>query len=226
MIFFKNIKKYNYKPKTILCLTKIIEKKSENKDADLNDIDVSQIEIIVEFGKFDFFSKNNFYLDEWDVSKVFDFSYCFRSCKKFNSDLNSWDVSNGVLFYGMFYNCYNFDKDISNFKVENGLFFNSFLLNAKKFNKSLHNFKFDVRVGSLNDFFNGCKKFNQDVSMWDVSNIHFFVQTFFKCENFKQDLSKWDVGNAQQWENVFKGSLMEKHTELMPEKFKSNCLNK
>ena len=44
------------------------------------------------------------HINNWDVSKITDFSRLFdgSNCKLFNSDISNWDVSNGVDFSGMF----------------------------------------------------------------------------------------------------------------------------
>ncbi|WP_434336234.1 BspA family leucine-rich repeat surface protein [Mycoplasma capricolum] len=56
---------------------------------------------------------------------------------------------------------------------------------------------------SLDAMFLGAKKFNQDLSQWDVSNVKILDRTFFETEEFDQDLSKWDVSNVETMKKTF-----------------------
>ena len=47
------------------------------------------------------------------------------------------------------------------------------------------------------------KKFNQDISGWDVSNVTNMAFMFYDCESFNQDISKWDVSNVTDAINMF-----------------------
>ena len=66
---------------------------------------------------------------------------------------------------------------------------------CEKFNADLS--KWDVSsVEDMNSMFNGCKKFNSDLSNWNVSGVENMACMFSSCESFKADLSKWDVSNV------------------------------
>ena len=73
----KDIKNYNYHPKTNGELQELVDKliKERGNDADLNDIDTSEIT---------------------DMDGIFEGS-------NFNGDISNWDVSNVKNMYGMFY---------------------------------------------------------------------------------------------------------------------------
>lgn len=221
---FKSIKKYNYSPKYPEELEQILKLKNEQKDPDLNDVDVSNLYSLVEFGKFDFFSSNNFYVDEWDVSNIKFFNLTFKKCFHFNSDLSNWNTSNGILFDRMFSDTMDFNQKILNFDLRNSESVEGFLNYASSFNQEIYSFKFGRKVESLKDFFSLCKSFNKDVSMWDVSNIKNFTKMFKFAENFKQDLTSWDVSSARWWDEIFNYSKMEEYPELMPEKFRIDYL--
>ena len=93
---------YNYHPKTIDELLELINKliNERGNDADLNDIDTSEItDMSYMFENSDF----NGDISKWDVSKVEDMkSMFFRS--SFNRDISNWDVSNvenmSYMFFG------------------------------------------------------------------------------------------------------------------------------
>ena len=94
---------YNYHPKTRDELKKLVNKliKERGNDADLNDIDTSEIT---------------------DISALF-----YNS--EFNGDISEWDVSNVKDMYGMFYNS-KFNGDISNWDVSNVKYMNHMFDNS------------------------------------------------------------------------------------------------
>ena len=100
----KDIKNYNYHPKTNGELIKIVDQliKERGKDADLNDIDTSEITDMDGI-----FEGSNFNGDisQWDVSNVKDMSYMFSNSKFTgeNGDISNWDVSNVKTMTAMFY---------------------------------------------------------------------------------------------------------------------------
>lgn len=218
--FLKNVKKYNYSPKTEEEYLKILKKKAYEKQPDLNDIDVSNLEYVGYFSKFIFFKKNNFFVDEWNVSKVKMFNETFEECKVFNSGLSQWDTSNGLDFNHFFYKCQKFNQPILNFDISNAEKIYGFFRRCSSFNQDLYNFKFNFKVNDLERFFMDAWKFNQDISMWDVSNIEYFDSMFENTYNFKQDISKWNDSKAKYWENVFRNSKISKYPELQPKRLR------
>ena len=99
----KDIKNYNYHPKTIGDLIKIVDQliKERGNDANLNDIDTSEITDMDGI-----FEGSNFNGDisEWDVSNVKDMM-CMFYASEFtaeNGDIYEWDVSNVKNMFSMF----------------------------------------------------------------------------------------------------------------------------
>ena len=95
---------YKYFPKTKEELREILEKRLlEDKNADLNDIDVSKITDMSDlFFRLD---PHNIDISEWDVSKVENMSYMFFGCRNFNSNLSKWKVSKWKDTSYMFFGC-------------------------------------------------------------------------------------------------------------------------
>lgn len=51
--------------------------------------------------------------------------------------------------------------------------------------------------------FEECRRLNQDLSMWDTSNILYMNNMFATCSNFNADISSWDVSNVTNMESMF-----------------------
>ena len=115
---------YNYFPKNRDELRKILEERlAEDKDADLNDIDVSEIIDMGEYaykGLFDGLDPHDIDISRWNVSKVRNMSCMFYWCENFNCDLSNWDVSRVEDMRGMFAYCKKFKAEgLENWKVTN-----------------------------------------------------------------------------------------------------------
>ena len=110
---------YNYHPKTRDELKELIYKliKERGNEADLNDIDTSEI---TDMSVLFYESPFNGNISKWDVSNVKDMSFMFK-CSKFtgeNGDISKWDVSN-VEYMSFMFKKSNFNGDISNWNVSN-----------------------------------------------------------------------------------------------------------
>ena len=94
------ITEYNYRPKTTDELRKLVRKliKERGENADLNDIDVSEI---TDMSYLFYDTKFNGDISNWKVSNVEDMPYMFYD-SKFNGDISNWDVSNVKYMTGMF----------------------------------------------------------------------------------------------------------------------------
>ena len=94
---------YNYHPKTVDELQELVDQliKERGNDADLNDIDTSEITDMDElFYNSDF----NGDISEWDVSNVESMNSMFHASKFTgeNGDISNWDVSNVKDMHYMF----------------------------------------------------------------------------------------------------------------------------
>ena len=134
---------------------------TEQKPIDFNDIDVSHIRYFCK-GLLGLFEGPKFkYIDisDWDVSKVTNMADMFFRCKDIKSvgDISKWDVSKVSNMSGMFYECneLKFIGDISGWDVKN--------------------------VTNMKYMFAFCKKFNQDLSCWNVSNVIYKDSIFDNC---------------------------------------------
>ena len=163
---------YSCRPKTWSELRTILEKRlAKNKDADLNDIDVSAIKYIGSYnaiGLFEGLDPHNIHLEDWDVSNAINMGAMFWGCENFNCNLNNWDVSKVTSMVGMFYDCYNFNSNLDDWDVSN--------------------------VTSMRGMFHGCEKFKGDgLENWKPIQCK-DIDMFYKCDSLKTNPS-WYVSN-------------------------------
>ena len=164
---------YNYNPQKKITskkeLQNILEQRlAEDKNANLNDIDVSLITDMSDLFSVLSHGPHNIDISEWNVSNVKDMSSMFDGCENFNSDLSKWDVSNVENTHHMFYDCYNFNSDLSKWDVSN--------------------------VKDMSGMFEHCVKFNCDLSKWNVSKVEDIDYMFSGCKKFNcKKLEDWNL---------------------------------
>ena len=110
---------YSEHPKTKGELLDILkERLSKDKNVDLNDIDVSQIDTM--FMLFDQLDPHNIDISKWNVSNVKNMTFMFIDCENFDCDLSEWDVTNVESMYSMFNGCKKFKGEgLENWNVSN-----------------------------------------------------------------------------------------------------------
>ena len=60
-----------------------------------------------------------------------------------------------------------------------------------------------ANITTLDSMFNGAWKFNQDISMWDVSGITNMSSMFANARSFNKNISLWDVSNVTNMGGMF-----------------------
>ena len=188
-----------YIPKDIFALKSILKKRlAENKNANLNDIDVSNITTFCDTtkgkykdeGLFEKLDPYNIKIDSWKTDQITDFRRAFFNCHNLDCDLSNWKISNSPELSNMFYECYNFKgTGLDSWDVsENENFFGMFV-QCRSLTVDLSKWKLDSAT-SIAHMFNGCINFDCDLSEWgnyiDKNKIiesHFM---FEKCTILKQ----------------------------------------
>ena len=109
--------KYNYFPKNVEELKTLIKEliKERGNNADLNDIDTSEITNM--YALFKGMDKFNGDISRWDTGKVTNMSYIFSGASSFNQDISKWNTGRVVNMRYMFYDAKNFDRDISKWNI-------------------------------------------------------------------------------------------------------------
>jgi len=87
--------------------------------------------------------------------------------------------------------------DVSNLTSLRGVFAYG---NAKKFNGDISKWDVSNVTDMFSTFLNS--QFNGDISKWNVSNVACFANTF-KSSKFNGDISNWDVSNAHEFNGMF-----------------------
>lgn len=191
------VEKYNYFPKDIFELRDILKERLEkDKNANLNDIDVSKITTFTDTtrgqfknrGLFEGLDPHNIDISKWNVSNVEDMRRVFCDCKNLKCDVSKWNVLKVKSFANMFYVCHNFDCDLSEWKFGNHKELSFFGMFAQCYNftgKGLD--KWDVsKAHSIAHMFNKCKKLDVDLSNWKTTFITETWYVFTDCDTLEQ----------------------------------------
>ena len=172
---------YNYHPKTRDELQELVKKliKERGNEADLNDIDTSEI---TDMTTLIYLSKFNGDISEWDVSNaiIMERMFQYSEFTGENGDISKWDVSKVEDMCYMFYES-EFNGDISKWDVSNV--------------ENMHMM-----------FYNS--KFTGNISEWDVSNVK-DMEGLFYSSKFNGDISNWDVRNVKYMNDIFKYSPLQ-----------------
>jgi len=92
-------------------------------------------------------------IDEWDVSKVTNFSELFSQQNNCNPPIGKWDVSSATDMQYMFQGATEFNQDIGGWDVR--------------------------KVENMRGMFSGANSFDQDIGRWDVGSVTTMVSCIF-----------------------------------------------
>ena len=141
------VNKHVYYPKTTWELKNLVKKllDERGKDANLNDIDVSEITDMSDLFRY-MSDIHNIDISEWNVSNVTDMGSMFFNCINFNCDISNWDVSNVKDMNSMFLGCKEFDSDLSKWDVSNVKYMGGIFYGCKNFNSDLSKVKYKSKL--------------------------------------------------------------------------------
>ena len=193
---------YNYFPTSKKQLRQIIINllNERGKDADMNDIDVSNITDMSNL--FDGLDPYNIDISKWNVSSVTNMMSMFFCCSNFNCDLSQWNVSSVTDKWNvssvtdmcqMFWLCHIFNSNLNKWDVSS--------------------------VTDMFQMFFKCYTFEGNgLKDWNVESVGDMTEMFYECENFNCDLTNWQIYSLYKcnYLNIFKGckSLKNKRKYL------------
>jgi surface protein len=61
-------------------------------------------------------------------------------------------------------------------------------------------------VSNMDEMFENCSSFNNNISNWDVSNVSLMNKLFQNATNFNHPLNSWDVSNVTEMSFLFNGA--------------------
>lgn len=193
--------KYSYAPSNKQELEKILRDLFDERgcDADLNDVDVSNIEDMSDlFKTIDrWYGKNyirNIDISEWDVSNVKTFDNTFTGCGRFNCDLSGWDVSSCTNFESMFESCQLFNSDLSGWDMTAAEKIKFMFLGCRKLDFDVSKWTFSEKCNDFVRVFEGCVKFKgKGINNWDMKDAKNIFRMFQDCRSMKESPKKWDI---------------------------------
>ncbi len=196
---------YHFYPKDFHDLRKIIIRllKERGPDADLNDIDISQVTTFCNdisayhsVGLFEELDPHNIKINKWDISHITDLRRTFFGCHRLNCNLSNWDLSrySGSLS-NMFYECYEFEgHGLENWNISNVTSLFGMFVKCRNLNVNLSDWK-PIECTSIAHMFNGCKIFDCDLSSWGayLKNIDESHYMFEDCTTLlkKELIPEW-----------------------------------
>ena len=178
---------YKYAPKTKGELIGNIEELIDNKIYDFNCIDTSNI---TDMSDLFYIVKDSFDIQfdvsNWDVSNVTNMGGLFYGCANFNCNLSNWNVSKVKNMSYMFYSCKNFDCDLSNWDVSNVEKIDHMFCECRIFiGNGLDNWNISKKVVDMSNMFDGCRKFNCNLSKWNTKRVKDMRYMFYNCDSLK-----------------------------------------
>ena len=169
-------------------------------------------------------------ISKWNVGKVESMTSTFALAASFNQSLSSWNTSSLTKLASTFEGAFAFDNDLFT-NVSKVTDFSACFHDAISFNRPLDSWS-TISSTSMAWMFAGAGSFNQNIDMFNVSNVNDFEGMFFEATSFEgsgvasfdtgrgvwfaymfaeahsfsQDLSLWDVSKALDMTGMFSGA--------------------
>lgn len=180
-------------------------------------------DIVSCIGMFGFATSFNQNINNWDVSKVTDFSNMFISAATYNQPMNNWGAQIGantgsayITMSGMFRNADAFNQDLSDWDVTKVSTFTYMFFDNDAFNNanqpgisnwslgtsslispSIHN------IVNCQGMFYGASVFNQNINNWNISKVTDFGNMFQSALSYNQPMNNWGTQFGQNTGNAY-----------------------
>jgi len=96
--------------------------------------------------------------------------YMFNFCSKFNANISNWDVSDVTDMYSMFEEATSFNQDISDWDVSSVTDMSVMFAEATSFNQDISYWNVSS-VTDMSGMFWNATSFDQNISAWNISNV-------------------------------------------------------
>ena len=136
-------------------------------------------------------------------------SYMFYCAEKFNQDISSWDTSNVINMSFMFCESIAFNQDIGSWDTSKVKNFEKMFYKSSVFNNDGVSLNWNKGFGEncdMTGMFGHAKAFNQDLSVWNTSNVTDMSLMFYYATVFNQDISNWDTSNVINMSRMFQST--------------------
>lgn len=145
-------------------------------------------------------------LNEWDMSKIVNFSLAFNRCFQWNQSISNWDTSSAVYMYAMFYRANQFrngnDPGINNWNTSNVIDMGAMFYQTQ-FNQPIGSWNVS-KVQNMAQMLQQTP-FNQNIGSWDVSSVTNMGAMFYYNTVFNQNIGSWNVSKVTNMGYMFSG---------------------
>jgi len=141
----------------------------------------------------------------WDVKNVTIFRRTLAYTESFNNGQSSsgttsplrWNTEKGTTMEYMF--------GIHNKLVNNGIYNQPMISESVTLEDSITTYtSWDTsNVTTMQQLFQKCSNFNQDIESWKTSNVNNMSYMFQYCTNFNQNIGSWDTSNVTSMDLMF-----------------------
>tara|TARA_R110001592_G_scaffold26903_6_gene100269 strand:- start:1600 stop:2493 length:894 start_codon:yes stop_codon:yes gene_type:complete len=160
-------------------------------------------------------------IENWDVSRVRDFSQLFNTFEGyvpngFNEDISKWNMGNATNLDSMFQGQDLFNQPIGSWDTSNVTNMRRVFVFCDNFNQNLNSWN-TGNVTSMFQMFAEAKSFDQPLNNWDVSKVTNMTGMFNEAVEFNQDLGNWEVALLTSADAFLKGHSInnDNYTSLL-----------
>jgi surface protein len=145
-------------------------------------------------------------LSRWNTSSVRTMEYAFYGATYFNANLSGWEVQNVQNFSSMFHSCETFhNDDLTGWNTSAALDMSDMFAQAKRFDGNISTW--DVRrVQTLSGVLDGAEQFGGDLSAWQPESCTDLSYAFRGAQKFNANLGSWNVRKVATLEGTFQNA--------------------
>lgn len=141
--------------------------------------------------------------NEWDVSRVNEFSELFFQNSDFNEDISAWDTSAVTSMRGMFFRAAAFNQSIGDWDTSTVADMSMMFEYASTFNQDIGAWDTSA-VTDMSRMFADASAFNRDISAWDTTSVNNMRLMFEYASTFDQDIRAWNVSSVTNLFRMFR----------------------